>query len=440
VWRRGHNPRLIKDAAVGQPQAPASATAAGALIGLLMSLFRRHWGVLAVILPAPLGLAFIAPRVTPYVDAKLYAMAAPSVLLAATIGLWYLWRVARPGRWVAAPVAALCAVVIIWSDALAYHTTPLAPTDRLEAIAEIGDRYEGQGPMLFNEFEEFAKYFARKANVNVSTDSTAVTFIGLRSATEAFVGRTYDLDQQQLEYIEGFGYVITRRKPGSSRPPANYELDYENAYYQVWKRTATPDVIAHLPLGEVDRQYGSGNEADEQVRCAAVRGFAESAPRGAHLVAAQRPEEFLMWVPGGFTRFSAGWVADGHYPGEAEMRTPGLAEGPVQVRGGRYDVWIRGSTGRPFIVRVDRERVASVKEINTPGGWIKAATLELAPGRHDISITRPGGSLGPGDAARSRIGGVVVARAQRGRLVEVPLDRAERLCGKRWDWIEVVRR
>ena len=57
---------------------------------------------------------------------------------------------------------------VLWSDALAYHEVQLAPVDRLQALEDIGERYEGKGLMLVNDFEQFAKYFMRDARENVA--------------------------------------------------------------------------------------------------------------------------------------------------------------------------------------------------------------------------------------------------------------------------------
>jgi len=437
VWLRGEYIRQVKHDAVWMTQTAAIMVGAGGLIGLGWGIFRRHLGLLAIILPAPLSLAILAPSVVPYVDAKLYAIAAPAVLVAASAGLWML---AQRIAVLAIPVAAAILVAVGVSDGYALHDTPLAPTARLENIVDVAKHYRGKGEMLFNEFEEFAKYFGRAANFNVGTDSTAVEFIELRSAREPFIGRTYDLDQEQLKYIERFPYLVLRRKPGSSLPPANYRLDYQNRDYAVWKRYPSPYVADHLPLGDTDHAFGSGNIVAEIPRCGVIRRFAADAPRDTTLVAAKRPEQELMWIRGSFPLFSPGWVADGQYPGEAQLRTPGRAGGRIRVLGGTYDVWIRGSFGRPFIVRVNGKVVGRVEGINTPGGFLLAGTVHLPRSVVYVEVSRPGGSPVPGDGARSRFGGIILAARGRSTFVEVPRSRSGDLCGHAWDWIEAVRR
>lgn len=437
IWLRGAYILPLDGAAATLTHVGAVLVGVAGAVALVVGLLRRRWGLLALILPGPVALAVLAPRVTPYVDAKLLALAAPAFVAAAAAGLWL---VARRLPLLAAPIALVVGVGIVASDALAYHATSLAPSDRMESIVDVGKRYAGRGPLLFNEFEEFAKYFARDARVNVSTDSTAVRFIELRNATEPFVGRSYDLDQQTLDYVESFPYVVLRRHPGASRPPANFTLDYRNADYAVWRRRKAPEVVAHLPLGQVDHLFGAGNVAEGRPACSDVRRLAREAPPGSVLIAARAPEEALLSVPGGLASLPPGWTPDPRYPGELQLSGPGTTSGRVRVRGGVYDVWLRGSFARPLSIAVDGRRVGSVLGINTPAGWLRAGRVRLGRGIARLRIDRGGGDLAPGDGAHTRWGGVALQAPGAGGLVQVPLGGARRLCGRSWDWIEVVRR
>jgi hypothetical protein len=407
--------------------------AAGAIV---YALVRRRWEILILVLPAPLAFAVIGPKVTPYVDAKMISIAAPAVVAGAAVGLWLLGRRSAP---VAAVVAAMFGAAILGSDALALHETSIAPTARMADLYDIGHRYAGRGLVDINEFEEFAKYFAREARVDVPTDSTSPKFIALRSGTEGPLAHSYDLDQQQLGFVESFPYVVLRRKPSASRPPANYRLDYVNNSYAVWVRTRTPRVVDHMPLGDVHHVSGDGQHSMAVPSCRIVRRFARSVPKGATLIAAGAPERAVLVPPNDLTFLSPGWKADPLYPGEVQLHTPGHAKGAVSVNGGHYDVWVRGSFGRPLTVRVNEHKTGAAQGINTPGGWLRAGSIDLPRGRATIEASRSGGRPIPGDGARSRWAGVALVASGAERLIRVDRANASALCGKPWDWIEAVR-
>ena len=50
------------------------------------------------------------------------------------------------------------------SNALIYHDVSLAPRDRLAELDTVAERTAGRGPVLYTEFEEFAKHFLRDSD------------------------------------------------------------------------------------------------------------------------------------------------------------------------------------------------------------------------------------------------------------------------------------
>jgi hypothetical protein len=325
--------------------------------------------------------------------------------------------------------AAVAGTLVVGSAALAYHDTRLAPIDRMTALADVGDRFAGRGPMLFNEYEEFAKYFMRHARINASTDAVTPVPIKLRGGN-GYQFQTYDLDEQRLDYVEQFPYIVVRRGPATSRPPSNYRLDYSNAFYAVWQRVGGSDVRDHLPLGTPTNRSSAAS-------CAAIRAFARAAQPGQQLIAAAAPTSSTWSVVS--ARARPLWPLDDQRPGLLLMATPGIARGKTRVSAsGRFEVWVQGSFARPLAVSLDGRHVGDVQGTDTPGGWLQAGTVRLAAGQHDIQIRRPGGGLAPGDGARSSIGAVTLIRPGDERLVRLTPRAAPRLCGRSWDWIERV--
>jgi len=406
-----------------------------ALAALADAIARRRSAVALAVVPGVLALAVVGPRVTPYVDAKMLAIAAPGVVAAAAAGLAVL---GARFRWPAVALAVALAGLVGVSDFLAYSKVNLAPNARMADLQDLGKRYAGKGRIDFNEFEEFAKYFMLDARAIVPTDATSPEFIKRRLEPELFLGRTYDLDQQTLAFVEDQPYIVLRRGPASSRPPADFALDYANRSYEVWKRRAGPKVVEHMPLAGVDHAYGAAPVATATPACGDVRAFAGRMPAGSRLVAASVPERVLLDVTKDLREKPADWTPDRMFPEQLQLQTPGTAAGDVTVRGGAYEVWVRGSFGRALDVAVDGKPAGDVKGINTPSGWLRAGNVTLGAGRHTITLHRGGAGLAPGSDARSSLGPVVLAAPGAARLTTVARADASRLCGRDLDWIEGV--
>ncbi len=398
--------------------------------GLLWSLRRRQAGVALTLLMAALVMAIIYPRVSPYAQGKLLAIASPVVVFAALIALG-----GARGR-LAAPALLLggaLALAIFASDMLAYSRGRVAPTRRIEAITKTGDHFRGQGLVLWNEFEEYAKYFARAARISVPFEALTPQQVQLRHPTY-FYGHYFDLDEELLPFVEGYPFIVIRRSPAASRPPANYTLVYENDYYLGWRREATPQVLDHLP----EQQLYSPSAP---VQCRALQRMVAHAPHGAQLIAALAPE--LSWFEPLYSRDrSFAWGIDPDQRGAVIPNGAGHASGKLNIASaGRYAVWVQGDFPRPIEVRVDGRPAGSVSGSNTPGQWLQASSIELGPGRHTVSIARAAGRdhLAPGEWNIGVIGAAALQRESPERLRRLPLGRWRSLCGARLDWAELVR-
>jgi hypothetical protein len=103
-------------------------------------------------------------------------------------------------------------------------------------------------------------------------------------------------------------------------------------------------------------------------------------------------------------------------------------------------VWVQGDFPRPIEVRIDGRLVGSVSGSNTPGQWLQAASLDLSPGRHTVSLARTAGHrhLAPGEWGIGTIGAAALQREAPERLEALPLRRWRTLCGAQLDWVELV--
>jgi hypothetical protein len=397
--------------------------------GVLWTLRRSELGPLLLLGAVALVLLIVYPRVSPYAKGKLLAIGGPAVLLAALLAL-----AAVRGR--LAPLALLVssalAVGVLASDLLAYSFQHVAPTRRMEAIERTGDHFKGEGLVLWNEFEEYAKYLGRAAKISVPFEALTPQQVQLRSP-QYFYGRYFDLDEELLSFVEGYPLIVTRRSPAASRPPTNYQLAYSNAFYLGWRRSSRPTVLEHLPLQ-------SPFSPSAPAPCDALRDLAARAPRGSRLIAAV-PPELRYFEPLHARDRSYGWGVDPAEPGAVLPNRPGHASGLLRIAGGRYGVWVQGDFPRRVYVSVDGRLVGSVSGQNTPGQWLKAATVELGAGSHRVEIFRKAGRnhLGPGEWGIGEIGPPALWREAPDRLQTLSPHNWRSLCRERLDWVELVR-
>jgi hypothetical protein len=400
--------------------------------GVLRMVKARESGPLMGLITMALVLAIVYPRVTPYAQAKLLMIASPILVLSSLQAL----TAARGLVWngLARMTALAIGAAVLASDALAYHAFPVAPTDRLLSLQEIGKRLGARGPVLDSEFEQFAKYFAQPAQLIDGPDAPTPEPLVLRNPAPQY-DHSFDLNEEQLSFIESFPFVLIRRSPVSSRPPANYKLVVENTFYELWQREASPRVYSHLSLG------GYGVNAGRPPGCRALRSIVAAAPRGARLAVATRPATYGYELANASVR-SPGWVADAGSPGGFLTLTPGLAQKSVRVhQTGFYETWIQANLPRRVAVTVDGHKVGSAQGSNTPGQWLSAGVIGVAAGRHTLGVVRGGAGLGPGNGGtQAAIGAVAISLAgESAHIWTVPLRRWRSLCGTEADWIEVVR-
>jgi hypothetical protein len=400
------------------------------VVALVLALRRRDPAPLIVAGTLGLVLLIVFPRVSPYAQGKLLAILSPvAVLLALGVLLSLRGRLAPP----ALALAGALALAIGASDALAYAHDRVAPTPRIEAIRETGDHFAGQGLVLWNEFEEYAKYFANAARISVPFEAITPEQVQLRHPT-FFYGHFFDLDEEQLSFVEQYPIIVTRRSPAASRPPANYRLVYQNKYYLGWRRSATPRVLAHLP----EQQLYSPSQT---VTCPSLAPLVAHAPAGAELEVAI-PPELVSFLPTADPHRSPGWVPNPLQTGSVSTILPGHAEGVLYVRAdARYAVWVQGDFPRKVYVQVDGRTVGWVAGANTPDQWLQAASLRLAPGRYRVRVVKQPGHrhFGPGEWGTGLIGAVALQREAPERLRTLPLARWRSLCGHEADWVELVR-
>jgi hypothetical protein len=404
------------------------------VVGVVMLAWRREFGPLLLLFSVGVGYWIISTRATAYADAKAMAILSPAVVFVAAFGAAGLTLLAAKWwRYAGLGLLAVMLIGILWSDSYGYRQIQLAPVDRLEAFKDIVEQLPADQEVIAVEREEIAKYFGRNRRLTVLSEPYTPRQLVLRPDVPAGIfERPFDLDELTVESLGSRPYLILRRSPAQSRPPANYELVAANDYYTAWHRNTRPKVLDHLPLQ-------NAHEAAVRPECRAVRDMARRARPGEKLVASQPPPT-VMFDTARVPHPPVGWVEAGLDPEIVKLVTPGEVNGTVFFpQAGRYEIWVRGSFGRPLEVLLDGKVIATVQGINTRRQWLSGGVIEVPAGRHTVGLRRPGGRPGPGDLADSVLGPLTFQLDIPGRLVSIDPDDYRDLCGRKWDWIEVVK-
>jgi hypothetical protein len=407
---------------------------ASAVMGVLWLWRRRAWAPLLLVVGNAIAATYLLSRASPYASAKVMAIFSASVVLAAMLGAAALHEGGR--RLEGWGLAVVVAGGVLWTNALAFHDSSIAPRERLAQLAFIGGRYAGQGPAFYNLSDEFAVHFLRRLAPTDVAFGPPPARPGL-ARTPAQVRLPWDPDELSLSYLEQFPLLVLGRSPLVSRPPANFELVYEDSYYEVWKRNASLSVLAHLPLGE-------GLQPSSVPRCAAVVRLSRRAARaGARLAYVKRsPMPYL--VPTQAVRPLNWGLVDGD-PYELIPRSEsGTVSGAVAVaHPGRYEVWLEGSFGQRVDVSVAGRHVGSVEyQLGPPGQFLQVGQTTLGGGTVVVSISGPADNkLRPGAEGAARLLGplMLVPVGEHTSVSFTDPAHATALCHEALDWIEIVR-
>jgi hypothetical protein len=382
-------------------------------VGLWWAWQRRSWALPAYLVIAGLGCAIYVPLSSPWVGGKTLAMAAPAFLCAALAGCGAGLahrRVLETG------IAALAiAVGVLWSNALQYHKVWLAPRGQLRELETIGNLIPGQGPTLMTDYQAYGvRHFLRGAEPEGASELRR-RFDYLTNGKFLEKGQSADIDRFRLDGVLVYRTLVLRRGPAESRPPSVYALAWSGRYYEVWQRPEQPQqtILEHLGLGDA-------NQAAAVPRCSDVLRLAQL-PGVTSLATATRPE--AIWL--------------GYPPISGESRVF-----VTLSSSGQYAAWLGGDWYGRSSISVDGHEIGARRmELNWPGVFSELGTVELAAGRHVVTIRSVRGGWRPGSAGTPYSYGPAALSAVGSREpVETvaPAD-ARTLCGKRLDWVEALR-
>jgi len=406
-----------------------------AAAGVIHALVRRRFGVPLAVLAGIFGVIIVTPRYAIYYDAKAYMALGPALAMATAVGVAAVFRTSIRNQGLALAAGALLVGGALWSDFWVYRGVSNSPGQRFEELATIDHRFAGRGPILVNERDDFDKYLLRHVRPFDSWGSWTPERGLVETATynpRLVTGHTPDFDDYVLRFVERFPLLLERRRPGGSRPPANFRVIYETVHYRVWRRTG-PAPRDHVGLGS--RSVSGSARLD--CRQPAVRAFLHSVRQHRRtMTVAVPPPGLTVVVPALWTKFRT--IA----PGPAAnllVQLGGSAVFGPRVSAGRYALFLRGSYGVGDSVVVDgRTTGATSDELSLYDAWQPVGRVDLPAGPVDGHVIGLGRRSWYPGSRRANITGALAFQPLDAptRLVRLTSGRERAMCGRRVDWIE----
>jgi hypothetical protein len=127
------------------------------------------------------------------------------------------------------------------------------------------------------------------------------------------------------------------------------------------------------------------------------------------------------------------------------MTRPGRLAATFELPAGRWDLWVQGQIMPAVELGLDGRRLASI------GGELSGNSLvpdtvpplavALSAGAHRLSVTRGPSTLKPGDGGSAVLAAIFLTPAayDPGALRSAPASHWRALCGRSYEWIELVR-
>ena len=429
-WLRGTYKALPVGGSLTPTYILIAIVAVMAVVGAMRLLRQSEWVFAGWIAAMVLVWLAVIQNSTTWVTSKTLMLTSPVVALLAWGGVAALMRARR--RRLMLPFGALLALVLVGgtlaSDALQYHASDLAPTARFDELAHINGRFAGRGPALFTDFDEYSLYVLRDVGV------AGPDFIYPPQALAGFTRYRYpvELDRVPPDELRSYPLIITRRDPVEPRPPSEYGLLWRGVYYEVWgRRGGAAAALSDAPLS------GSLHAQCERIHYLSQIASLEAA----RLVGAEAPDVVEADIdharlPAGWGRMHQGVLVNGAGRLSTRVYLP---------RSGVWDIWLQGQIMPSLEVGVDGRELASLAG-QLGGNSVVPNTLTPVPvrlerGSHDLTITRGGVDLAPGNGGSAALFHVLLTPASADRapsLYTASPARWRSLCGRSYEWMETI--
>jgi hypothetical protein len=414
-----------------------------AILGALWMIRRRAWGPLVLLLGNGIAAWALLEQSTPYAASKVMAILSITAVLAAMLGAVALHDLVRP--WLGWTLAAILALAVLWTNSESFRQAPLGPSARLAELSTINSRFEGEGPTYYDLWDfEWPAYFLRSMGPylpHLNGDPVPPPGTKVRSLPQ--LQYPWDLGDVSYGFQTPFRTIVIGRSPLATRPPADYRLVYQGRYYDVFRRSSSPTVLRHVVAGDVADAplYNPPALSCRRITRLGSQALAEharlafAAPTVVASVKATQSLHPSTWVP-------LPVAADPIPDGLTLKPTGGILTADLNVpSAGRYTVWVQGNLTQTMTVSLAGQRVGSIAQQIGPGSiFTDVGALHLPSGRQPVILRRsPESPFVPTSPADS-LGEVAITRTGAPpALHTISATDARALCGRRLQWIEIVR-
>ncbi|MDP1711190.1 MAG: hypothetical protein Q8K86_01865 [Candidatus Nanopelagicaceae bacterium] len=380
-----------------------------------------------------------------WLTGKAIAVASPIFLLCAGIGAVELWRFAHNHRrptwgklklhYLVSVLAVIIGSGVFISDFLTYKNVWLAPFSQVDELRKIGHQFAGEGPTLMTEYSVFgSRYFLRDMDAEAVSE-LRVHVIPTRDGNQVPKGFAADIDLFDHSTIDYFKILVLRKSPTASRPPLNYELAQSGQHYEVWRQVDRNVLIkSTLPLG--NNFYPAITPTCDQVSM-----YLSTMVEGDKVFAAYRNRDYVV-------NFADGDLPPTWYPtnpftgGVDRVGSGGFSRSFTVDDTDKYDLSIAGSFPGLLKILVDGVEVFSGRSIVEQNSFLTntLASVELAAGRHTLTVLYDKPALLPGGDVDSRFGPIYLSTQDAGdvKVTQVPASRLDQLCTRNVDWIAIA--
>jgi hypothetical protein len=212
---------------------------AGLIVGFVWWTGRRDYAV-----PAAVVSGFVIYLLTKYVeDGGLYILAKAVVVPASVVMLLVITALLAPGGGLAKRAFAVVFIALAaYSSFLALRDTIVAPTDRLEQLADFRGQVAGQKVLALNS-DRFTDYALRTATVYSPAYNSEIRVPSTGAKTQRL---PIDFDSVPFDWLNQFPYAVTTSAVYQSQAPPGWTLAASNSSYRLWRRTGTTPNVAIL--------------------------------------------------------------------------------------------------------------------------------------------------------------------------------------------------
>ena len=364
-----------------------------------------------------------------WLTGKAIAVASPFFMLAALSAISVIAKSVRFKK-ITYPLLTVLLVGVATSNYLAIRHTWLAPSEKVQELAQIGQDFKSQGPALMTDYAVAgARYFLRDLSAE-SASELRVHQIPMRDGKTLEKGFAADIDLFDNKEISNYNLLVLKHTATASRPLFNYDLKFTGKYYDVWQINNLNSVkITSLGLGN---NLQPGSQAD----CKQVVNFASNL-NGKIYAAVREPVQIVSLSD---NVLPTGWRNNASKLGAVYPTEKGTINSIVEVpKSGNYQIFVGGSHGGKLEISLDAQKIYSGSTFFEGNLYLSNYLTEtrLEKGKHSLQIKYSSPLYLPGAGNKESVGPIYFSSetAASSTVISEPVSNAKSLCSRNLDWI-----